>query len=216
VSDVRLARLAYTAYGHSTGGLNYQGLPMPAFEDLGEPIQRAWMSAAGAVKSARYDAPGTFHCKHCRESFDSQLDRIEHLLYVSIMEEGTIVATVEDGLAEVETAEAAEDAAIVAEDASITKLDTDETADLAALTKAIEDGETLTDAQQARFDALTAKANADAATVAADQAEVAADDAALNAATPVVTPPPADGSGDGDNPPAGGTPVDGGDAPATV
>lgn len=44
-----LARVAYDAYGHSTGGKNYQGNPMPEFDDLGEGIQAAWAAAANAV-----------------------------------------------------------------------------------------------------------------------------------------------------------------------
>lgn len=44
-----LAREAYKAYGESTGGKNYQGLPMPEWEDLGAEIQTAWVSAVAAV-----------------------------------------------------------------------------------------------------------------------------------------------------------------------
>jgi|SRR5450755_443965 hypothetical protein len=44
-----LAERAYEAYGASTGGRNYQGLPMPAWADLGEPIQQAWSAAVSAV-----------------------------------------------------------------------------------------------------------------------------------------------------------------------
>jgi hypothetical protein len=44
-----LARTAYAAYGEATGGLNYQGLPMPDFDDLGDTIQQAWIAAAKAV-----------------------------------------------------------------------------------------------------------------------------------------------------------------------
>lgn len=44
-----LARVAYAAYGDSTGGLNYQGEPMPQWDDLGDAIQDAWIVAAGAV-----------------------------------------------------------------------------------------------------------------------------------------------------------------------
>jgi hypothetical protein len=44
-----LARIAYEAYGESTGGLNYQGLPMPAWEDLPEAIRQAWDAASQAV-----------------------------------------------------------------------------------------------------------------------------------------------------------------------
>lgn len=35
----------YRAYAASTGNKNYQGLPMPAFEDLPLPIKTAWEAA---------------------------------------------------------------------------------------------------------------------------------------------------------------------------
>jgi hypothetical protein len=44
-----LAKVAYAAYGDATGGLNYQGAPMPAWDDLGTPIQSAWVAAARAI-----------------------------------------------------------------------------------------------------------------------------------------------------------------------
>ncbi len=44
-----LAKAAYEAYGQSTGGLNYQGLPMPEWADLGDKIQAAWRAASAAV-----------------------------------------------------------------------------------------------------------------------------------------------------------------------
>lgn len=49
MSDDQLARAAYAAYGQATGGLNYQGLPMPKWEGLGETIQQAWRAAAEAA-----------------------------------------------------------------------------------------------------------------------------------------------------------------------
>lgn len=44
-----LAKMAYRAYGETTNFKNFQGNPMPAWEDLGEPIQKAWIAAASAV-----------------------------------------------------------------------------------------------------------------------------------------------------------------------
>ena len=44
-----LSQVAYEAYGQSTGGLNYQGQPMPAWEALPQPIRQAWHAAANAV-----------------------------------------------------------------------------------------------------------------------------------------------------------------------
>lgn len=43
------AQLAYHAYGQSTNFKNYQGLPMPEWEKLPEPIQVAWGEAVKAV-----------------------------------------------------------------------------------------------------------------------------------------------------------------------
>lgn len=47
-----LARKAYQAYGSTTNFKNYQGLPMPAYDDLPEGIRRAWQAAALAVRTA--------------------------------------------------------------------------------------------------------------------------------------------------------------------
>ncbi|PRY35346.1 hypothetical protein [Umezawaea tangerina] len=46
---IALAQAAYEAYGDTTGGLNYQGLPMPSWDDLGDLIRAAWTAAAAAV-----------------------------------------------------------------------------------------------------------------------------------------------------------------------
>lgn len=44
-----LAEIAYAAYGVSTGGKNYQGLPMPRWDELPALTQLAWIEATGAV-----------------------------------------------------------------------------------------------------------------------------------------------------------------------
>jgi hypothetical protein len=44
-----LAKLAYQAYGKVTDGKNYQGQPMPAWEDLPEEIREAWAAAVTEV-----------------------------------------------------------------------------------------------------------------------------------------------------------------------
>ncbi len=46
-----MAKLAYAAYGQTTDFKNYQGNPMPAFDDLGDTIQAAWIAAANAVNN---------------------------------------------------------------------------------------------------------------------------------------------------------------------
>lgn len=52
-----LARLAYEAYGESTGGKTFDGRQMPDWDDLGEKIQTAWVAAAGAVFTAIVTPP---------------------------------------------------------------------------------------------------------------------------------------------------------------
>lgn len=47
---VTLAKNAYFAYGDVTDHKNYQGLPMPEWNDLPEKIQEAWVGAALAVR----------------------------------------------------------------------------------------------------------------------------------------------------------------------
>jgi hypothetical protein len=44
-----LGRVAFDAYGETTGGLTHDGRPIPQWEDLGEAVQQAWIAAATAV-----------------------------------------------------------------------------------------------------------------------------------------------------------------------
>lgn len=46
---IRLARIAYDAYGRTTDHKNFRGEPMPEWENLGDRIQQAWVNAAAAV-----------------------------------------------------------------------------------------------------------------------------------------------------------------------
>lgn len=47
-SPAERAQRAYAAYGVATGGLNFQGDPMPQWDDLGDTIRQAWHAAAHA------------------------------------------------------------------------------------------------------------------------------------------------------------------------
>lgn len=47
--QIRLAKLAYAAYGKSTGGKTFQGLPIPGWDALSDTTQGAWVSAINAV-----------------------------------------------------------------------------------------------------------------------------------------------------------------------
>lgn len=47
--EIALAREAYHAYGSVTDFKNYQGLPMPKWEDLTPKIRDAWVAAAARV-----------------------------------------------------------------------------------------------------------------------------------------------------------------------
>lgn len=48
-TQTELAKVAYQAYGDTTGWKNFQGNPMPQWEDLGDMIQAAWVNASQAV-----------------------------------------------------------------------------------------------------------------------------------------------------------------------
>jgi hypothetical protein len=47
--SISFAREAYDAYGATTDHKNYQGLPMPKWDDLPEKIRTAWVAAAERV-----------------------------------------------------------------------------------------------------------------------------------------------------------------------
>lgn len=55
--DVTLGEIAYAAYGRTTNHVNYQGLPMPAWTELGDTIRLAWENAAKAVQGATVSPP---------------------------------------------------------------------------------------------------------------------------------------------------------------
>lgn len=46
LTPLERAQRAYDAYGAVTGHKNYLGDPMPAWDDLGDTIQSAWIAAA--------------------------------------------------------------------------------------------------------------------------------------------------------------------------
>lgn len=60
-----LGQVAYRAYGEITGFKNYQGLPMPEFDELGRVIKTAWMFAAKAVEHVLLTPPGSCNCGVC-------------------------------------------------------------------------------------------------------------------------------------------------------
>lgn len=47
--DTKLARVGYEAYGAEAGWKNYQGLPMPRWDELPEGIRLSWKAAARAI-----------------------------------------------------------------------------------------------------------------------------------------------------------------------
>ena len=49
--DNSLAMVAYHAYGSVTDHKNYQGLPMPEWDELPPKIQDAWRAAVAAVRT---------------------------------------------------------------------------------------------------------------------------------------------------------------------
>jgi hypothetical protein len=49
MNDEQIARMAYRAYGDTVEWKNYQGLPMPEWDALPQPIRTAWTAACAAV-----------------------------------------------------------------------------------------------------------------------------------------------------------------------
>jgi hypothetical protein len=52
MKSLELAKLGYASYGRSVDFKNYQGLPMPEWDDLPEKIQEAWKAAARSIADA--------------------------------------------------------------------------------------------------------------------------------------------------------------------
>lgn len=47
--EIKLSRTAYISYGQVTDYKNYQGLPMPAYDDLPDKIKAAWAAAVMVI-----------------------------------------------------------------------------------------------------------------------------------------------------------------------
>jgi hypothetical protein len=73
---IRRAREAYRAYGQTTDFKNYQGNPMPAWDDLTEKIREAWVAASTAA-APQNPARRNFGCRRqaasCRNHFIADL-----------------------------------------------------------------------------------------------------------------------------------------------
>lgn len=54
---IEYAQLAYAAYGKVTDFKNYQGLPMPKWEELPPKIQEAWVAAAREIVTLAITQP---------------------------------------------------------------------------------------------------------------------------------------------------------------
>lgn len=55
----KLARIGYDAYGAVTDHKNYQGLPMPEYDDLTPTIKQAWEANALAIRDAVLGKPSS-------------------------------------------------------------------------------------------------------------------------------------------------------------
>ena len=56
-----LAKMTYGAYGSETDFKNYQGLPMPKWEELPDKIREAWEAAAFYAFTQGEGAANTAH-----------------------------------------------------------------------------------------------------------------------------------------------------------
>ena len=53
--EVHLGQVAYHAYGEVVEFKNYQGLPMPSWDELSDKIRAAWVAASRAATSWALD-----------------------------------------------------------------------------------------------------------------------------------------------------------------
>ena len=56
----RLAKQSYMAYGSVTDFKNYQGLPMPEWEQLTDKIREAWKAASRYAFNEGFEAGNSF------------------------------------------------------------------------------------------------------------------------------------------------------------
>lgn len=58
MTKLQLSKLAYAAYGAVTDFKNYQGLPMPEWDNLPPKIQEAWQAAVSVVSDSVLNVKG--------------------------------------------------------------------------------------------------------------------------------------------------------------
>lgn len=77
-----LAKQAYHAYGEVTDFKNYQGLPMPDWNDLTPTIQQAWQAAATEVKQITEESAGTVEVEAKTLELDArEREQVLHALH---------------------------------------------------------------------------------------------------------------------------------------
>jgi hypothetical protein len=76
-ADHRRARDLYATYCASSGGLNYQGLPCPAWDELPEEVRGHWYTVA--LRARELVGAPVFVDSECRESDPSPSGSIAHL-----------------------------------------------------------------------------------------------------------------------------------------
>lgn len=218
-----LARIAYAAYGDTTGGKNYQGLPMPTYDDLGDTIQAAWRNAAGALVRAALAAKGghfTTVCRSCGNHAEltlvvdlqplrEDLRSIKQMLGIIEHEGRKIRMDIHQEIAE----------AIAPVVAAVATVSTDVARELVDFANAI--APKLSDDEKAQFASIAqALTDLDTSVTTADPETPPADPETPPAdpGTPPVDAPPADDSGDQADPgtPAGEEPAADVEAPASA
>ncbi len=70
---IDLARRGYSAYGDHAGWRNYAGLPMPRWEQLGDPIRAHWVHAVCGI----LDAADNLGARDFVAAVDEAIDRID-------------------------------------------------------------------------------------------------------------------------------------------
>lgn len=67
-TEEELARQAYEAYGKVTDFKNYQGLPMPKWEDLTPKIREAWEAASVCIYAIAFNDAKEMTIPHLKKA----------------------------------------------------------------------------------------------------------------------------------------------------
>jgi hypothetical protein len=83
--DTINSRLMYLLYAKKAGNVNYQGNPMPRYEDLPDNIKENWISVASFFNELYFsnliDYPSTYNFSHIESKMQDLTDKADEEIY---------------------------------------------------------------------------------------------------------------------------------------